>query len=60
MDNEKRINNSFINDVMFAKETIKNLQDSIYRYYPETCFEVLPLLHESYDNLALSIYRLTK
>lgn len=60
MDNEKRINNSFINDVVFTKEAIKSLQDSIYRYYPENCFEVLPLLHKAYDNLALTIYRLSK
>lgn len=52
--------NQFINDVMFAKETIKVLEDSIYLYYPKNYLDVLPLLHKSYDSLALALYRLDK
>lgn len=59
MNNPTR-KNPFINDVIFAKETIKELEDSIYLYYPKNYFDVLPLLHKSYDSLALALYRLNK
>ena len=58
--NTTKKKNHFINDVMFAKETIKVLEDSIYLYYPTTYLDVLPLLHKSYDSLALALYRLDK
>lgn len=60
MDNSLKKNNQFISDMIFAKETIKVLEDSIYLYYPKNYCDVLPLLHKSYDNLALALYRLNK
>lgn len=60
MINSAKTKNPFINDVIFAKETIKALEDSIYLYYPKNYFDVLPLLHKAYDNLALALYRLNK
>ena len=60
MNNSSKKKNQFINDVMFAKETIKLLEDSIYLYYPKTYLDVLPLLHKSYDSLALALYRLDR
>ena len=58
--NVTRTNNQFINDVMFAKEIIKTLEDTIFVYYPKKHFDVLPLLHKAYDNLSLTLYRLEK
>lgn len=60
MDNSSRSKNSFINNLMFAKDTIKLMEDSIYIYYPKNHFDVLPLLHKAYDNLSLALYRLNK
>lgn len=60
MNNSARPNNQFKNDVIFAKETIKALEDSIYLYYPKSYCDVLPLLHKAYDNLSLTLYRLNK
>lgn len=60
MDNPLRKNNQFINDVIFAKKTIKMLEDSIYLYYPKKHFDILPLLHKAYDNLSFVLYRLGK
>ena len=60
MNNFSRNKNHFINDVIFAKEAIKALEDTIYLYYPKNHFDVLPLLHKSYDSLALALYRLNK
>lgn len=53
-------NNQFINDVIFAKETIKSLEDSIYLYYSNSYHDVLPLFHKAYDSLSLALYRLNK
>lgn len=58
--NHSTKNNPFINDVIFAKETIKDLEDSIYLYYPKSYIDVLLLLHKAYDNLAFALYRLEK
>ena len=60
MNNSVRTNNQFINDVVFAKEIIKTLEDTIYEYYPKKHFDVLPLLHKAYDSLSLALYRLEK
>ena len=60
MSNSIKKKNQFINDVIFAKETIKVLEDSIYLYYPKNYCEILPLLHKSYDSLTLALYRLNK
>ena len=60
MNNSLKKKNQFINDVIYAKETIKLLEDSIYLYYPKSYLDVLPLLHKSYDSLALALYRLDK
>ena len=54
MDNSSRSKNPFLNDLMFPKDTIKFMEDSIYIYYPQNHFDVLPLLHKAYDNLSLS------
>lgn len=56
MENLTNKKNPFIEDVIFAKETIKRLEDSIYLYYPKDYCDVLPLLHKSYDGLALALY----
>lgn len=50
----------FIQDVIFVKETIKNLEDSVYRYYPKQYSAILPMLHRAYDNMALIMYRISK
>ena len=60
MSNSTKKNNPFINDVIFAKDTIKFLEDSIYIYYQNKHFDILPLLHKAYDSLALALYRLNK
>jgi len=60
MNNPTNESNQFINDVIFAKETIKTLEDTIYAYYPKKHFDVLPLLHKAYDSLAFALYRLKK
>lgn len=60
MNNTAKANNKFINDMIFAKETIKLLEDSIYIYYPKDYCDVLPLLHKSYDGLVMALYRLNK
>lgn len=60
MANSTSKNNQFINDVIFAKETITALEDSIYLYYPKSYGDILPLLHKSYDSLAMALYRLNK
>ena len=50
----------FVGDILFAKETIKTLEDTIYEYYPKKYFDVLPLLHKAYDSLSMAVYRLEK
>lgn len=50
----------FINDVIFIKEMIKNLEDTIYYYYPKQYSDILPFLHYAYDKMALIQYKLTK
>ena len=60
MNNPIHKNNQFMNYVIFAKETIKALEDSIYLYYPKSYCDDLPLLHKSYDSLALALYHLNK
>ena len=52
--------NQFIIDILFAKEIIKTLEDTLMDYYPNKYLEILPLLHKSYDSLALALYRLEK
>lgn len=44
-------NKEFINDVIFIKEMIKNLEDTVYYYYPKRHFDILPFLHKAYDNM---------
>ena len=53
-------NQTFMQDVMFVKETIKNLEDSVYRYYPKQYSSILPMLHKAYDNMAFIMYRISK
>ena len=60
MNYSLRKGNQFINDVVFAKEMIKTLEDTIYEYYPKKYFDVLPLLHKAYDSLSFALYRLGK
>ena len=60
MSNSIKKKNQFVNDVIFAKETIKLIEDSIYLYYPKSYLDILPLLHKSYDSLALALYRMDK
>ena len=60
MNNIGKVKNQYMNDVVFAKDTIKTLEDTIYQYWPKEYFEVLPLLHKAYDSLALALYRLSK
>lgn len=60
MNSSIKKKNQFVNDVIFAKETITALEDSIYLYYPKSYCDVLPLLHKAYDSLALALYRLGK
>ena len=60
MNNIGKVKNQYMNDVVFAKDTIKTLEDTIYLYCPKDYFEVLPLLHKAYDSLALALYRLGK
>ena len=52
--------NQYIKDVMFVKEMIKSLEDTIFNYYHKNHFDVLPLIHKAYDNLSLTLYRLQK
>ncbi len=58
--NTTRKNNPFMNDIIFIKETIKTLEDTVYQYYPKNYHEILPWLHKAYDNLSLAMYRLEK
>jgi len=60
MDYLDKTNNQFIQDVIFTKNSIKDLEDSIYMYYPKKYYDVLPLLHKAYDSIALTLYRLNK
>ena len=53
-------NKTFMQDVMFVKESIKNLEDSVYRYYPKQYSSILPMLHRAYDNMALIMYKISK
>ena len=53
-------NQTFMQDVMFVKETIKNLEDSVYSYYPKQYSAILPMLHRAYDNMALIMYKISK
>lgn len=57
---ENTENKKFIDEVIFIKEMIKNLEDTIYYYYPKKHSDVLPFLHYAYDKMALIQYRLTK
>ena len=60
MDYSDKSNNQFIQDIIFTKNSIKDLEDSIYIYYPKKYYDVLPLLHKAYDSIALTLYRLNK
>ena len=60
MDYSDKISNPFIQDIIFTKNSIKDLEDSIYIYYPKKYYDVLPLLHKAYDSIALTLYRLNK
>lgn len=60
MNYPKRKNNQFINDIIFIKETIKVLEDTIYEHCPHIYFDILPLLHKAYDNMSLALYRSQK
>ena len=53
-------NNQFVTDILFAKEIVKTLEDTVFEYYPKNCFDILPLLHKEYDNLSFVLYRLEK
>lgn len=60
---ENQINNDtqiFINDVIFVKEQIKNLEDTVYFFHPKQYSDILPYLHKAYDNMAFIMYRLNK
>ena len=50
-------NKEFINDVIFIKEMIKNLEDTVYYYYPKRHFDILPFLHKAYDNMTFILYK---
>ncbi len=52
--------NQFKHDVLFAKDTIKTLEDTVFMYYPKKYHEILPLLHRAYDQLSLTWYKLEK
>lgn len=52
--------NQYITDILFTKEMIKTLEDTIMDYYPQKHFEILPLFHKAYDNLSLALYKLEK
>ena len=41
MNNVGKVKNQYMNDVVFAKDTIKTLEDTIYLYCPKDYFEVL-------------------
>ena len=60
MNHSLKKGNQFINDIVFVKEMIKTLEDTIYGYYPKKYFDVLPLLHKAYDSLSLALYRFEK
>lgn len=60
MDSRNCVREKYITDVIFIKEIIKTLEDSIYDSVPDKCHDILPLLHKSYDNMALILYRLNK
>ena len=53
-------NQAFIQDVIFVKETIKNLEDTVFKYYPKQYHSILPMLHKAYDNMALIMYKISK
>ncbi len=48
----------YINDVEFIKGLIKNLEDTVYNYYPKNYSDILSYLHKAYDNMALISYKL--
>lgn len=50
----------FIQDVIFVKETIKNLEDTVYQYYPKQYSSILSMLHKAYDNMALIMYKINR
>ena len=58
--NSIKNNNQFVTDILFVKETVKTLEDTVFEYYPKKYFDILPLLHKAYDNLSLVLYRLEK
>ena len=60
MNSTDNKNNQFINDILFAKDTIKSLEDKIFSYYPKIGYDILPWLHKAYDNLTFVLYRLNK
>ena len=60
MNNHINKNNQFVTDILFAKETVKTLEDTVFEYYSENCFDILPLLHKAYDNLSFVLYHLEK
>lgn len=50
-------NKEFVKDVIFIKELIKNLEDTVYYYYPKQHSDILPYLHKAYDNMTYILYR---
>ena len=60
MNKSIKSNNEFINEVIFLKETIKTLEDTVYYYYPKNYCEILPYLHKAYDTMSVTLYRLNK
>ncbi len=52
--------NQYIMDILFTKEMIKTLEDTVMDYYPQKHFEILPLFHKAYDSLSLALYKLEK
>lgn len=53
-------NQAFVQDVMFVKETIENLEDTVYKFYPKQYSDILPMLHKAYDNMAFILYKISK
>lgn len=56
--NKTKINYQFIYDIVFAKEVVKILMDTVFEYYPKKYADILPHLHKAYDELSLSLYRI--
>ena len=54
---ENSENKKFISEVTFIKEMIKNLEDTVYYYYPKQYSDILPYLHKAYDNMTYILYR---